>query len=153
MRRFPRKNSIPGKKKNGRRKPSVLPVPICFCRLPCRSYGVGAGATVAAVVGRARDRVASSRKARGIELLGRAVAGNLAARCGVAVGQRIAVRIAGRGNNVHALAGNNRIAFRRARSGTLVSEGASLPKRLLLDLNHAHRKGKCVLEADVCSRL
>jgi hypothetical protein len=41
-------------------------------------------------------------------------------------------------NNVHALAGNNRIAFRRARSGTLVSERTSLPKRLLLDLNHAY---------------
>src|SRR5260221_8298781 len=72
------------------------------------------GTATAAVVGRACDRIISSRETRGIKLRGRAIPGNLAACGGVTVRQWIAVRTAGRRNKFYALAGDERGAFRRA---------------------------------------
>src|SRR5208282_2969207 len=74
--------------------------------------GVGAAAT--SIVRGAGDGVAARGQAGGIKLRGGGVAGNLAPRCRVAVGYRVAIRIRGAGIDGHAFAGDDRVAFGRA---------------------------------------
>src|SRR3984893_14020196 len=79
--------------------------------------GGGAGASTLSVVCRAVDGITAGGEAGGVELGSRVGAGNLPGASRVAIGQRISVRIAGRGNNGHAFAGDNRIALWSAGNG------------------------------------
>src|SRR5215831_8062006 len=76
--------------------------------------GGGAGAAAAAVIGRASHRVAARGNSGRVKRPGWTRTGDLSARSRIALGQRIAVRIARRGNDVHLFAGVDGAAFRRA---------------------------------------
>ena len=78
-----------------------------------RSIGVAA----AAIAHRALDGVTARRQPSGVELDLRPAADDLSAGGGVAVGQGIAIRIAGDGSNSSTLARHNRAAVRRASYG------------------------------------
>src|SRR6516225_3735197 len=74
----------------------------------------GAGAAALTVVGRARDGVAARGQAGGVKLRRWSGAGDLTGRSGVAVSNRVAIRIASLRINRYALTGGNWVAFRRA---------------------------------------